>query len=202
MLNINDNLSFKANIVTNLKGRDNVVGRISKSFAEKSNGIKGSLLIKRGHGDYKGSLVCTLGRVKDSPEYFIGDYDKFLSKEAKDVSQQKVDSLAGTLVKIFQILKQEHNYNKEAAKVNDKIRSVQMSKKTNASIFETMKSSNKTSKWIDIYKNLVESNNIRENSLKEQKEHLKETLITESKKIAGDNEPVLDEYIGILADIM
>lgn len=202
MLNINDNLSFKANIVTNLKGRDNVVRRISKSFAEKSEGIKGSLLIKRGHGDYKGSLVCTLGKVKDSPEYYIGDYDKFLSKEAKDVSQSKVDSLAGTLVKIFQILKQEYNYNNKVAKVNEKLRSVKMSKETNVSILETIKSSNKNSKWIDVYKNLVESNNVRENRLKEQKRHLKETLITESKKIAGDNEPVLDEYIDILADIM
>lgn len=202
MLTINDNITFKANLVTKLKGRDNVITQISKSFSQQSQGIKGSLLMERGRGEFKGAIVCKLKSVKNSPEYYIGDYNKYFALESNKVTSEMVNSIAKRLIKIMQILKQEHLFNIKNKELNSTIDNVTSTLNANKSILEQLRKNGKENVLLNTYKNLVKSNQARIESLKMQKQKVKDKLIKNADKIAGKEDPVLIEYIDILKDII
>ena len=195
-------MSFKARIVTTLKGRDNFVKQLSQAFEEESKGYKGSLLIDRGKGEYKGSLVCTLGRVKDSPEFYIGDYQKYLSQESQNVTPGMINQLAARLFKVMQILRKEHSYYKNNDKLNKLLEHVKNSLNVNRQRLEELKSSNKNSSFTNVYSNIIKSNIGRIVALKKEQQELKDKFIQDSQKIAGKNDPILNEYVEILKDIL
>lgn len=201
MLNVNDNLSFKAKLVTKINGRDNVMKKISQSFMEKSEGVKGSLLIERGKGEFKETIVCSLGNVKNSPEYYIGDYDKFLSQEPKDVTKNMVDGIGERLYKVFQILRKEHVFNKEQKKLDEQLRHIKSTIAGNKGILQSLKSNKKDSDFVKVYENLVKSNEARMNTLVQKKQNLKSKLVEDGRKIAGKDDSVMNEYVDILSEV-
>lgn len=199
MLSVNDNLSFKANIVTTLKGRNNVMTKISESFKQQSKGVNGSLLIERAKGGEKGSVICKIAGVENSPVLYMDQ--SFLSKDAKVATPSLVDNVAERLFKVFQILKKELDFNSKVGELDKQIHHLSYVKKCNIAILDRLKLSGKNPSFTKIYENLVASNGGRLDQLVSERQKLKESLINDSKKIAGNEDAFLGEYLNVLSDV-
>ena len=107
---INSNLSFKANLVTTLKGNKNIMKPIAEEFAKITKKTQGDMFIKR-------SVEASKYGLKDlSVGNAIVVTDKLNDLFAKDpevIGQRGIKTIARKLADIFYSLKAEDTYKNE-----------------------------------------------------------------------------------------
>ena len=59
---MDNNITFKANIVTKMKGRHNVLVSVAKNFEQKTKGKNGSLYIYRNHKESPNAIIISLNK--------------------------------------------------------------------------------------------------------------------------------------------
>lgn len=160
-----NNVSFQANLVTKVKGRNNFITTVSKRFKEKTAGLPGTMKLYRGGADYPGAMIFDVnGHV-----YCMHDYAKLTHQHSDKINAGDVESITMKLSRIFRMLSAEDAYVNKQDELEEAIRKTTLALKNNLRILHGHQSEN-NEKYIKIYNTLIQKNKARIQSLKAENE--------------------------------
>jgi hypothetical protein len=200
MNEIKNNISFGANIVTKMKGRNQIVSKISEEFSKRTPELKGSLHINRGGKDFENSLMFELGK-KNSPTYFMCDYtNSLLGKKPEEVTPNFIDNVVTQFIKIYKLLKEESLLQDTVSPINANIEQTKNALSKNLRVSKTLKENGNKS-LANIYKTLADYNKGRIQTLSHKKLEHKNQFIKKCYEICGSDKD-LESYITVLNEII
>lgn len=122
MNNSINNISFGANIVTKIRGRNNIMQEVAQKFAERTQGIEGTMRIERGDKiGLDNSIVFNLNRKQASYLEMEDEFDKFMGQGSQNIP---ADKITDHFVKIFKSIQLQDKYDKSTAKLKKEIENV------------------------------------------------------------------------------
>ena len=193
-----NNISFKANIVTKMKGRHNVLENVAKNFEQKTNGINGSLYIYRNKSDYPDSIVFSIDK---KTEYIVSNYDELLGNNIPNkskVTKAYINKVTKTFINIFKALSADQKYDEKISDYEDNIKSVQTAFFKNQKLLKFANEKGETSR-AEIYRFLAEQNQKRYLKLKKMVNEEKEKYSKVVEKMAN-KEPYLEVWRDVIID--
>lgn len=196
--NIN-NISFQANLITKIKGRDNIMSKIASEFQFKTRNMPGTMELVRGGNQYPGAMILKL-KKEPSPIYSIINYKSFLSQTNEKVTSKDINKIAKRFSKIFKMLTLEDIFTRKIDAINLNLNQVHKALRKNSGILAAVKN-NGNEKYIKPYEVLVKNNTNRIKTLNTEKELLKKQYIDNIEKIAGEDKE-FQEYVRIQRDFL
>lgn len=195
---MDNKISFKANIVTRMKGRHNVLESVAKNFEQKTKGKNGSLYIYRNKADYPDAIVFS---VDKKFEYIISDYDELLGNNIADnnkVTKAYIDKITKTFINIFNALSINQKFNEIMSDYNDNINSVKKAFAKNKMLLKNANEIGDKNK-ADIYRFLAEQNQKRYLKLNELSNAEKEKYSKQLEEMAS-KEPYLEVWRDVMIE--
>ena len=184
MNTINDtNISFRANFITKVKGRGNMMTEVAKNFAERTKSMSGTLELVRGGSEYPGAMIFRL-KDGDGPIFSICNYSGLLGQNSKKQTQKNISSVTTKFINIFKTLKAEEEYAKKIKPIEENLSCVEKELIANKRTLKSLKEKNDM-KFIPIFESLVQGNTKRISQLNSESNKIKQDYI--SKGMEGDS---------------
>ncbi len=185
MNNSVNNISFKAQLVTNLSGRHNIMSKVASDFAQKTSRIQGELCVKRGE-----TLINpkTLVFTTEESAYVISDYAELMGnkfKNAKDITDDAVGKISDIFVNIFKALKFENKFVRKNQELIQNINRIRRVIERNEAKLNLLKQGN-DQQAIKLLSGIIESNKSKLAKLESQYFPQKEHFLKQADKIAQD----------------
>ena len=195
---MDNNITFKANIVTKMKGRHNVLVSVAKNFEQKTKGKNGSLYIYRNHKESPNAIIISLNNKKD---YYLCSYDELLGNniiDEKHVTKAYIDKVTKTFVNIYKALSADIKFDEIKSNYETNIKSVKEAFYKNQKMLKKALSNGDTDK-INIYRFLTEQNQKRFLKLNVLYSKEKDEYSKSLNKMA-DKEPYLEVWRDVIID--
>ena len=157
---MDNKITFKANIVTKMKGRHSVLESVAKNFEQKTKGQNGSLYIYRNRQESPNAVIISLNKLKD---YYLCNYDDLLGnniKNEKQVTKAYIDKVTTTFINIYKALSADLNFDQIKSNYEANIKSVKEAFYKNQKMLKKALANGDTDK-INIYRFLTEQNQKR-----------------------------------------
>ena len=195
---IND-VSFKAQMVTQLSGRHNIMSRVAKDFAKKTENIPGQLFIKRGaRYENPGTIEISNG----FSTYVMSKYDNLLGnniKTSSEVTNDVVDKISDTFVHFFKALNIESKFEEKNKNIIKSIRSLKRVIKKYES-YEKSANDNNNDQMADRFKTIANSYKSRLEKLEKNFAVKKNAFLREADKL-NKKAPELKTWRQVVEDI-
>lgn len=191
--NIN-NVSFGANLVTTMRGRNCIMKDVAEKFATRTKGLNGTLELKRGGAEYPKALIMTLKEAKNT--YVITNYGDLTGAFLKYKTQEAANQIADSLVKIFRVLRTENAYEKFVSKIH------RSKSRTQTALDANRRSLVKVEdpRFENMYKALINQNRQKLDLLDSHLKSSKNKYLNMLNNIAGEN-PRAKQCVEILTTI-
>ena len=191
-----NNISFKANLVTKVKGRNGFVEKVAKRFSEKTAGLPGTMQLYRGGCEYPGAMILDVnGKI-----FSMTDYAQLTHQHSNKVNKTEVETMTTKLSRIFRMLTAEDTYVKKQDEIDEAIRQTSLALKNNLRILKGHEAES-NEKYIKIYNTLIQKNKARIQALKADKEASKAEFWDKLDKITSKTSE-FDWFVAFLKDIV
>lgn len=182
------NVGFKANMVTQLKGRHDIMTKVGQRFAEKTKHMKGELVINRAAKEIVSDAHALEFDVNGASYIISEGIEDFLGnniKSKKELTDGVVDRIATTFVNVFKALTAESKFEIKTANLQENIEETKKALLKNLSYATACeKRGNKAS---EMYKALAKQNRNRLNSLKSQYAKECDAFLSRANKIGAED---------------
>lgn len=184
----NNNFTFKGNLVTQIKGRNNIVSDVARRFSERTASIPGALEMVKGGSEYPNAMIFRL-KGNDSEIFSVLDYASLFGENAVNKTKKLVDEITTNIINIFKTLKAEETYNTEVSKVYSNLNRVERDLISNTRFLKGLKEIGDSEKS-RVFESLINLNKKRINSLLEQEQNLKKAYFEKLDKLAQNDERI------------
>lgn len=178
------NISFQANLVTSMKGRNGVMVDVAKKFAEKTKGLTGTFEVKRGMNNSNRSLVLKYKELRNS--FVIDDYADLMGAKYSEISDEIVENIAECYSRIFRMLKVQSVYDKVNKKRTRSVSKTESALNANRRSLKQAKE-NGENRFEGVYQSLIEQNKQKLNLLDEAIKSARVRYLNMLGSIAGED---------------
>ena len=178
-----NNISFKANLVTSMKGRNGIMKDVAQKFAQRTKSIDGTFEIARASNNQK-SLIVTLKEKKS--EYIINNFADLTGENIEVKTNSSIEEIADSFVGIFRALSTKSVYEKTIKRLNKNKANAESAMRANkSSLTKALMRDKDTSK--EFYLNIIEKNKAKIEKIESCINGAKERYLSILNKIAADN---------------
>ena len=111
-----NNISFRANLVTSMHGRNGIMKGVANRFAQKTKGLDGTFEVARTKLDSSKALLMT---HKENKIYFlVTDYGDLTGAGHTQNTPENVELIAETFARIFRAMKAQSTFNNVQKRIN------------------------------------------------------------------------------------
>ena len=178
-----NNISFKANLVTSMKGRNGIMKDVAQKFVQRTKSIDGTFEIARANNNQK-SLIVTLKEKKS--EYIINNFADLTGENIEVKTDSSIEEIANSFVGIFRALSTKSVYEKTIKRLNKNKANAESAMRANkSSLTKALMRDKDTSK--EFYLNIIEKNKAKIEKIESCINGAKERYLSILNKIAADN---------------
>ena len=175
------NISFGANIVTNMRGRNGIMKDVAQQFAKRTKGLNGTIELTRGGRKYPNALILNYKDMRRS--YLITDYGDIMGEALQNKTPEATNKIADSLVKIFRVLRADSTYEKFVSKLkkhrNKTMVALDANKKSLAKIQDA--------RYETSYISVINQNKQKLETIEKHLSNSKGRYLSMLNSIAGDN---------------
>ena len=192
-----NSLSFRANLVTNMKGRHNIMKPVAERFAEMTKNKSGELVLSRDGLNYPGALVISL----KNNSYILHDYADLLGNNfasASDIKSPVINRIAKTFARIFKALNADNEFSMSKEFYTEKIKYAYKELRNDKRFLTEARNAGDV-KNAEAFEKLVANDKKRITALENDFTIIKEKYISQLEKMA-DKEPKLKVWRDVITD--
>ena len=177
-----NNISFQANLVTTMHGRNEIMKDVAKRFAEKTRNFEGTFEITRARGKNPEAIIANYQEKK--LVYLIRNYADLMGENLSNKSLESVEDITNSYVGIFKTLLTRSVYEKTLKKLSkNKEKTVSAMRANESSLTKAIMRDKDASR--SMYLDMIEKNKAKISKIEKAIEEMKMRYSTMLNNIAG-----------------
>lgn len=197
-MDISNDISFKANIVTTMNGRHGVMKKVVEKFSERTAKLPGELHIYRNKSEYPDAIVVSLDKAK---AYILHNYGDLLGnnlQSPKEVTPNLVNKITTTFINIYKALVEDLKFDAFSDSINDDLKAAKKVLRSNKIHYDKTLASGDV-KFSEVFACLIEQNEKRIATLEKIYDQGVEKYLAKLQKMS-ESEPKLQTWVDVITD--